>query len=191
MRTLSLTAVALFCSCMLSISCKESIAKRVDTIPLEKDTYEIINVCLSQQVSGESKHMDNLEDKLTTEPYKYRGDNSQIIAGAFHKDEFGYIQQQLNDTTAFQLHRDSISEAVNLIKVQKTNGIRSFWKVYNKNHTGALITISKPVFSKNGKIAVVSFSSSYGSLSGSGYMLAFEKKTEGWKITKTLYFWIS
>ncbi|AWH85408.1 hypothetical protein HYN59_09900 [Flavobacterium album] len=144
----------------------------------------------------------NLRDKLTNESYHETDYLVSKIKNVFPKEDFRIIQRQLNDTIAFQLHSEKLLAEVNLISddtiskmshnAEQANNSSLFWEQYHgKYGEKALITISKPIFSKNGTIAVVSLGYSYGRLSGYGQTFVLEKVNKKWKIKKVLSMWIS
>ncbi len=190
---LSVTSTILF-------SCEEKAIMLSDTVPFEKETYEVVDFCLSLRESKDKN--ENLRNKLTNEAYYETDYIVSAIEKAFPEDELLQIRKQLKDTVSFRLRPEMLKEKVNVIpaetiqkmlrEAEKAGKGRLFWQLYHQKYGDkTLISISKPVFSKNGTMAVVSLSYSHGSLSGFGYTLLLEKTGDEWRIIRQLSIYIS
>lgn len=191
---LSLTSGILF-------SCEEKALKLSDAVPYERDIYELINLNLSQLEYQEA----NLPDKLFVEPYYENDFLIPKIESAFPKEDIEFVRRQLKDTTPFTLRSSKLllSEKVRLISDDtlkrifndaiKAEKFSSFWKGYRTRFGSRdLLLYGKPIFSRDGKIAVLYASSSYGPMSGGGSIMLFKKnKDKEWKPVRKLSWWIS
>jgi hypothetical protein len=190
---LSLSAVILF-------SCEEKVLKISDAIPYEEETYELINLNLSQSEYQEA----NLPDELFIEPFHENEHILSKIESAFPKEDLEFVRRQLKDTTAFSLKGNKLllSEKVRLIpddtikkmlnEAIKAENFSAFWDGYRTTFGNrAMLLYAKPVFSKDGKTAAFYASASFGPLSGGGSIMLFTKKDKKWKPVRTLAWWIS
>ncbi len=190
----------LFSLVLTCLSCTKG-AEKTHTQPFEEETYEMLKTLLVTPAEEPVVEF-VLSDKLTMEPFQAITDYPIKLEKAFAEEDVAYIRKQINDTTSFNINHAksfghvTIVEEDTIMKIHneavKARNFKLFWEKYRKKYGDkALLSVSKPIFSKDGKTAVILFGYSRGPLSGHGNIYKLEKTPTGWKIIKSLAGWIS
>lgn len=198
---LSLTTLALLQSCTekKAVELTQQINSEEKTIRNEKEIYEVVNFCLEIEILKERRANAALPDKLTTQTFQ---DNPLITAkieSAFPREDLMYVRSQLKNTSLFLLKADELPADIRLIpydtlktysaEAKKTGNPELLFTKLSKGYGNTLMIMSKPIFSKDRTIAVVSFGYSSGPVSNFGHIYTLQRKPEGWKILNVINSW--
>jgi hypothetical protein len=128
---------------------------------------------------------DNFTDPFTVKPDTL-----------FSKEDIAYMMKQAEDTIPFLLKTTKL-RLPNTVKLVNNDSLRppkgkNFWdSLYEKNGLVCIVTIGKPVFTKDHKTALIDIASSAGSLAGTGSRVILRKDKGRWKVVKSILRWIS
>ena len=119
----------------------------------------------------------------------------------FTKEDIDYIHKQNNIKDDFRLQKQYFKNSIivsadtisSMIKKSKDKDGRStlFWEEFYKKYGDGFCTLSKPLFSKNHQIVIISSGYHCGGLCGGGGTYVLKKVNSDWKVIATIRDWVS
>lgn len=190
-----LILVSLFAGCQQNTKVKVKTEHGID-----KDIYDVVNICLASRDTRESTAIWNVEDELSTALYYENPASIKYLKKYFLEEHATDIAIQLKDSTIFYLKQEKILKDARVVssdtlrtiskRLEKEGKRKYFWQELQKRYEGWLITISKPLFSKNKDFAIL-YMGTYNGGTSSGNQYKLRKKNGRWEIEKISPLWIS
>jgi hypothetical protein len=184
-----LKAFSIIAFTLASISCNSQ--KSLD----DENTYEFINYIITQKKAINFDGIDIIADKeLFTVEYS-KQDSIELVKldSIFKPEDIAFIREQMMASTDFRLRRGSIKgkKIISSDQLRKFGEVsdQNFWtRLEEKYDTDRFATFSKPVFSKDGSIAIWR-TNYYTKSGGGGETMIFRKKEGSWEPIDMLGFW--
>lgn len=121
---------------------------------------------------------------------------NDMVRGKFiTADDMGYMRQQLKNNQHTLWTKDSIAGAVVLQSSTLPSSALSAkkatkaWKGYFAKHNHGFYEAGKPLYSRDGKTAIVYTAFQCGAQCGNGGATLFQWKNDSWVATKNIYSW--
>ena len=196
MKILLNTALFLF---ILSCGTKQTTQQTVSVTAEEQAIYEVLNFCLdSEQVAKNEKLLadETAHYGSVLSDWPYADDDERF----FTKEDIAFMHLQDADSIPFTIEPQKLTRRVKMASSKKLNqwlaesektGLEQYWEKVYKEYGSGYATFSKPLFSKDYKMAVVAYGNHCGGLCGGGATYILQKGQNGWQIVEVFYNWIS
>lgn len=191
---------------LILISCKQESIKQHQELKKdlvnEKLSYEVINHILESIPKDERSFSNYLSCDNEQIPHAESKSNDYLgiskMDTLFSKLDVKYIIEQNNERRNFSLNQNFIKSKTilpneKLRELREQSYIRNnFWKNYSKVYgKKGYYTVSKPLFSLNKEIVIISTGHRCGELCGGGSTIILKKINGKWKFIGELLNWQS